>query len=107
MRFRVHLYVLVRVEHELEAETPEEAALQAFAADLDLHSRFRGPDQEYAEDIDDICLVDPLTDEVDADGRRLPDFDWSQWLRVTEVRQADDSFQMVVTPAPLESTARP
>jgi hypothetical protein len=76
MRYRVHLFVEVRVERELEADTPEDAARFAFESDLDLYSRFDRPDQEYAGHINEVCLVDPLTDEVDHDGRLVPDFVW-------------------------------
>jgi hypothetical protein len=99
MKFRVHLYVQVRVEQELEADTAEDAARQAYEADLDLYRRFAGPDQEYAEKIDEVCLVDPLTEETDHEGRLLPDEEWSQYLRVTEECQPDGTWDKVVTPA--------
>jgi hypothetical protein len=99
MKYRVHRFVLVRVERELEAETPEEAAGRAFAVDQDLDGRLGASGLEYAGRFDEVCLVDPLTDGVGSDGRLLPDDEWSQWLRVTEVRQPDGTRQAVVTPA--------
>jgi hypothetical protein len=35
MKYRIHLFVQVRVEYELNTDTPEDAARLAFDSDLD------------------------------------------------------------------------
>jgi hypothetical protein len=83
MRYRVHLYAIVRVEHELEAASPADAVLKLATSDLHLYQRFDRPGQEYADDFDKWVLVHPLTDNVDSSGRLEPDFESSKWLEVT------------------------
>ena len=95
MKFRVHLYVVVRVERELDAVTAEEAASTAFTNDDDLYRRFDQPGQEYSESIEEVCLVDPLTDETDRKGRLLPDYENSREYRVSQERQADGTWANV------------
>ncbi len=99
MKYRVHLFVQVRVEHELDTDTPEDAARLAFESDLDLYRRFDSPGQEYVGHIDEVCLVEPLTDEADADGRLIPDHEWSQWLQVIEEQDLDGCSRKLVVPA--------
>jgi hypothetical protein len=99
MKYRVHLFVQVRVKQELDVDTPEDAAQLAFELDLDLYRRFDSPGQEYAEHIGEVCLVEPLTDEADADGRLIPDHEWSQWLQVTEEEGPDGCSRKLVAPA--------
>ena len=98
MRYRVHFYATVRVEYELEANSAEEAALQALGETSDLHQRLAGPRQEYAEHIEDDCLVDPLTEHVRA-GRLVPDFDKSRWLRLVSVQLPSGEEQTQALPA--------
>ena len=86
VRYRVHLFATVRVEHELEAESPEAAAIAASNADLHLYERFDRAGQEYAEQLDDLVLVDPLTEFRDELGRRLPDYDLADWYELTHRR---------------------
>jgi hypothetical protein len=83
MKYRVHLYAIVRVDHELEAASPADAISKLVTTDLDLYRRFDRPGQEYADDFDNWVLVDPLTDYTDSTGRLEPDIEKSEWLEVT------------------------
>ena len=98
MKYRVHLFVKVRVERELDADSAEEAARRAFEADL--YQRFDRPGQEFAGEVDEVLLVDPLTDEMDRAGRRLHDYENARWLRVWEQAQPDGTRGIRVVPAP-------
>ena len=84
MKYRVHLYVAVRCPIEVDAASPQGAANMAERmASCDVVSDLlRSGVAEFAEDIDDECVVDLLDDrgdvvegvavdlsESDADGR--------------------------------------
>jgi len=84
MRYRVHLYAIVRVEHELEAASSVDAISKLVTTHLDLYQRFNRPGQEYADDFDKWVLVDPLTDYTDSTGRLKPDIENSEWVQVTD-----------------------
>jgi hypothetical protein len=83
MKYRVHLYAIVRVEHELEATSPGDAVSKLVATHLNLYQRFDRAGQEYADDFDKWVLVDPLTEHADSTGRLEPDIENSEWLQVT------------------------
>jgi hypothetical protein len=100
MKYRVHIYVSVRVEFELEADSPAEAASKAIPTDRTLYERFDRAGEEYTEEIDGWCLVDPLTDEADCNGRLVPDYENSQWFETTQSQGNDDRPVAVVGPEP-------
>ena len=84
MRYRLHLYAIVRVEHEFEAASPADAISKLVTTDLDLYQRFDRAGQEYADDFDKWVLVDPLTHYTDSTGRLKPDIENSEWVQVTD-----------------------
>lgn len=63
MKYRVHLYAVVRVPVDVEADDPLEAAVKAEES-IDLHQDFRRG--EYAEEIESV-----LVDSLDANGKLI------------------------------------
>jgi len=62
MKYRVHIYAVVRVPVEVEAESQQEAIKMAEES-VDFHSLLSHGEYEYAEDVDGF-----LVDELDEDG---------------------------------------
>lgn len=80
MKYRVHIFAVVRVPVDVEAESQEQAILKAEST-VDLYRMFEDPDRrghseepgEYAEEIDEY-----LVDELDENGE-FTDADKSIW----------------------------
>ncbi len=60
MKYRVHVYAVVRVPIEVEAESQAEAI--AKADEVNLHAEVRSAEAEYAEQVTGY-LVDEIGDE--------------------------------------------
>ena len=79
MKYRVHLYACVRFPFEVDAADPMAAAAEALKlADYDAMTAMLRGEAEYAEQIEDDCLVDLLDENGDyvensAVTVRLPD----------------------------------
>jgi hypothetical protein len=82
MHYRVHLFAVVRVEFEVEADTIADAATHAMTREQELEQRFSRPGEQYAESVENWLLVDPLTENPDKHGRRLPDYGGARWVRI-------------------------
>lgn len=61
MKFKVHIYAIVRVPVEVEAENAQEA-IKVAEQSCDMHALFNHPEYEYAEDTDGY-LVDEIGDD--------------------------------------------
>jgi hypothetical protein len=90
MKYRVHLFVTVRLEQEVEADSPASAAHQALSAESSFYERFDRSGGEYAGVIDDWCVVDALTDKMDYSARLVSDYSNCQWLELTDLPPTND-----------------
>ena len=86
MKYRCHVYAIVRIEHECDAETPQQAAwLAADKVVIEAHDLFNRPGMSYAEDHQPEVVVDPLTEERDPDtGRLLADVSRSVTVKLDD-----------------------
>ncbi len=79
-KYRVHVFPIVRVSVEVEAEDREKAAKKA-VEETDFERLLH---DEFADDFDDAVLVDPL----DEDGEI--DYEHSAWLNPWEKGETKD-----------------